>query len=993
MADQTAPSITCPANTTVPAGANCAATLASYTAAATANDNCTANPTKTQSPAAGTTFTGTQVVVLTATDAAGNSANCSFTVTVADQTAPSITCPANTTVPAGANCAATLASYTAAATANDNCTASPTKPQSPAAGTTITGTQVVVLTATDAAGNSANCSFTVTVADQTAPSITCPANTTVPAGANCSATLASYTAAATANDNCTANPTKTQSPAVGTTFTGTQVVVLTATDAAGNSANCSFTVTVADQTAPSITCPANTTVPAGANCTATLAEYASSATAMDNCTASPTKTQSPGAGASITGTQVVTLTATDGAGNSSTCAFTVTVVDQTAPSITCPANTTTPAGANCLATLANYAGSASAADNCTASPAKTQNPVAGASVTGTQVVTLTATDAAGNSGTCSFTVTVVDQTAPSIICKPATVAISGAGNASVTTAAVFQSGMDNCGTVNLVSVTPNTFTCSNIGTNSVTLTANDGNGNTSTCSATVTVVDNIAPTVVCKNATVTLNAAGSASITTASVFQSGTDNCGTVNQVSVTPGAFTCANVGATTVTLTVNDGHGNNATCTATVTVLDAIAPTMICKPATLTLNAQGQATLTVAQVNDGSFDNCGINVISVSPINFTCNQVGNTTVTLSGVDLSGNKGTCSTTVTVVDAIVPVALCKNLTLNLPVSGSVTLTTAQINNGSSDNCTFSMTLTPSTLNCSDLGNTTVVLRATDLSGNSATCASVVTLRDLAGPVAQCKNATIFLDDVGQATLSVAQVDNGSYDNCGIATKTLSQTQFNCSELQGSSWPVILTLTDMNNNTSSCLSYVTVKDLIAPEAVCEDITVSLTQNGTVTVYGAVLAAESTDNCSVWTYSPVAKVYTSANIGDNALSITVRDYANNPSTCVSVVTVLSFQPLIGSGGSKKQVVTTHAMELALFPNPTSGDATLAFELPEAQPFVVQVFDLTGRLVFHREYAGVAGENRESINLSGIAPGVYHVDLQSEGLKAQKRLVVQE
>ena len=83
----------------------------------------------------------------------------------------------------------------------------------------------------------------------------------------------------------------------------------------------------------------------------------------------------------------------------------------------------------------------------------------------------------------------------------------------------------------------------------------------------------------------------------------------------------------------------------------------------------------------------------------------------------------------------------------------------------------------------------------------------------------------------------------------------------------------------------------------------------------------------------------------------------------------------------------------MELALFPNPTSGDATLAFELPEAQPFVVQVFDLTGRLVFHREYAGVAGENRESINLSGIAPGVYHVDLQSEGLKAQKRLVVQE
>jgi len=73
---------------------------------------------------------------------------------------------------------------------------------------------------------------------------------------------------------------------------------------------------------------------------------------------------------------------------------------------------------------------------------------------------------------------------------------------------------------------------------------------------TVTVVDNTPPSVVCKTATAVLNGTGNASITTADVFQSGADNCGTVNQVSVTPNTFTCANIEPTFVTLVVNDGQ-----------------------------------------------------------------------------------------------------------------------------------------------------------------------------------------------------------------------------------------------------------------------------------------------------------------------------------------------------------------------------------------------------------------------------------------------------
>jgi len=291
----------------------------------------------------------------------------------------------------------------------------------------------------------------------------------------------------------------------------------------------------------------------------------------------------------------------------------------------------------------------------------------------------------------------------------------------------------------------------------------------------------------------------------------------------------------------------------------------------------------------------------------------------------------------------------------------------------------------------------VVLRATDAAGNSATCAAKVTVRDGSGPVAKCKNPTIFLNDLGQATLSVAQVDNGSTDNCGVATMSISQTQFSCAELAGSSWPVTLNLTDINGNSSSCLAYVTVKDAIAPTAICEDATVALGPNGYVLVYPADLAYNSFDNCSVWSYSPTSKVYTTANIGNNNLTITVKDWSNNGSTCVSVVTVVPFNglqsppPAGAPGGDTGNGLTEFAF--ALYPNPTSGDVSVAFELPAEQPVSLRVFDMQGRMILSREEEGLAGENILSLRLKDIPAGLYLVDFQSADLKAQRRLMVQE
>jgi len=103
----------------------------------------------------------------------------------------------------------------------------------------------------------------------------------------------------------------------------------------------------------------------------------------------------------------------------------------------------------------------------------------------------------------------------------------------------------------------------------VTLTVTDESNNVSTATATVTVVDNIAPTAIAHNVIIYLDANGNASTTAAAVNNGSYDNC-TISSLALSQTTFTCSNLGANTVTLTVTDQSNNSSTATATVTVLD---------------------------------------------------------------------------------------------------------------------------------------------------------------------------------------------------------------------------------------------------------------------------------------------------------------------------------------------------------------------------------------------------------------------------------------
>ncbi|PIX09445.1 MAG: hypothetical protein COZ75_06730, partial [Flavobacteriaceae bacterium CG_4_8_14_3_um_filter_34_10] len=279
---------------------------------------------------------------------------------------------------------------------------------------------------------------------------------------------------------------------------------------------------------------------------------------------------------------------------------------------------------------------------------------------------------------------------------------------------------------------------------------------------------------------------------------------------------------------------------------------PIAICKPPfTIQLDGNGQASITVSDIDNGSNDPCGVASIEIDKTDFTCADIGENFVTLTITNVNGNTATCTTIVTVEENIPPVAFCMPpFTLELDANGQATITAAMINNGSTDNCLdVFLSIDKTEFTCADIGDNTITLTVTDASGNSATCTTIVTVEDNLPPVAFCVAPfTIFLDTNGEATLTAADVDGGSTVTCGLVAISLDTTNFTCADIGENT--ITLTVTDENGNESTCTTIVTVEDNIAPEALCvAPFTIQLDANGLATLTAAMINNGSTDACGM------------------------------------------------------------------------------------------------------------------------------------------------
>ncbi|MCB0609479.1 MAG: SprB repeat-containing protein, partial [Lewinella sp.] len=634
---------------------------------------------------------GANTVTLTVTDNQNNTDQCTATVTVQDNVGPTALCR-NVTVQldAGGN-----GSTTASAVNNgssDACGIQSLSLDKTAFTCANAGNNTVTLTVTDVNNNPSTCTATVTVADNVAPTALCQ-NVTIQLDANGNGSTTASAVNNGSSDNCGIGGLSLSQTAFSCGNVGSNTVTLTVTDVNNNPSTCTATVTVEDKMPPAVTCVTSYTVELNANGTydifdASFVFNTLFTSISDNCQIDygVIFLTQPHFTCDDLGERLVGFYAQDGSGNLGGCTVTIIVTDPldvcNHPPVAVCKNITVNANGNCQGTAAAADFDGGSSDQDMDMLSFSVNP-AGPYQIGMTNVTLTVSDGQASSQ-CSATITVQDNTPPTALCRNVTVQLNGAGMGSTSAAAVNNGSSDNCGIQSTV-LSLQSFSCGNVGANTVTLTVTDVNNNSSTCTATVTVTDNIAPTALCQNVTVQLDADGNGATTASAVNNGSSDACGVQSTVLNTT-AFDCEDVGANTVTLTVTDVNNNSSTCTATVTVEDNVAPTALCQNVTVQLDANGDGSTTASAVDNGSNDACGVQSAVLSGQSFSCEDVGANTVTLTVTDVNNNSSTCTATVTVEDNVAPTALCQNVTVQLDANGDGSTTATAVDNGSSDAC-------------------------------------------------------------------------------------------------------------------------------------------------------------------------------------------------------------------------------------------------------------------------------------------------------------------
>ncbi len=720
------------------------------------------------------------------------------------------------------------------------------------------------------------------------PTIVCPVNVTIQCSAS---TLPANTGTASGFDPDGPLPTLTYTD-VTSNGSCPQANIITrtwkATDACGNFVTCTQVINQIDTTPPSVGCPPNVTVDCAAS---TLPANTGNANPTDLCDPSPTLTHTdvivPGACPSNY-TVIRTWSATDHCGNNSTCLQTILVHDITPPQFTC-VDKQILCSESILPSNPNL-GTPVATNNCggTSTATYTDVFVYAVSPPCSLIRTWTITDNCGNSATCNQLIIIKDQSIPVIFC-PVNVSIACTastlpGNTGTATAT------DNCSIfpgisyADAITVSP---TCIQNYSIARTWKATDECGNSAYCTQSITVMDNVVPTITCPvNVTIACTASTlPASTGTATAV----DNCSTL-AITSTDVVVTgpCPQELIITRKWKAQDACGNSSTCNQIITVHDTSPPSMSCPP-----NVTVQCTASTLPANTGTAtatDNCSTFGITSTDVIVTgiCPQEKTITRTWKATDACGNFNTCNQIITVDDSSPPTVSCPiNVTIDCAAS------TLPANTGiasATDNCsTFDVTSTDVIVTgiCPQEKTITRTWKATDACGNFSTCNQVITIHDSTPPSMTCpSNVTI---ECTANTLPANTGTSTATDNCS----TLAVTFTDVTVAGGCPQERIITrtwkATDACSNFSTCMQTITVDDSTPPSVSCPpNITIECTASTLPATTGT---ATATDNCSTITITSTDAILP----GDCPQEKTIirnwkaTDACGNISSCNQTITV--------------------------------------------------------------------------------------------------------
>ena len=342
----------------------------------------------------------------------------------------------------------------------------------------------------------------------------------------------------------------------------------------------------------------------------------------------------------------------------------------------------------------------------------------------------------------------------------------------------------------------------------------------------------------------------------------------------------------------------GSNPVNGGLIQLKNLAVPVVRCNKVTVYLDENGHAALEPAAVDNVSTGD-GIE-LTLSKSEFSCEDIGETSIILTGTDANGNTASCTSVVTVADTIAPVAVCRDIEVFLDASGNAVIDVTDVENGSSDACGMeSATLNVMNFTCENIGENTVELTVTDINGNTSVCTAAVTVYDTIAPVVICRDIEVSPDASGKVGIEAADIDNGSHDACGIASMTLDIDSFTCGDVGENT--VELTISDNNGNTSSCRAVVTVTDNLAPVISCTGTYSEYLQPywETYIAEGAALDAQVADNCDIETFEftvigtsdsrGISLAGFSMMAGEHEIEWQAADGAGNSSSCISVIEI--------------------------------------------------------------------------------------------------------
>lgn len=445
-------------------------------------------------------------------------------------------------------------------------------------------------------------------------------------------------------------------------------------------------------------------------------------------------------------------------------------------------------------------------------------------------------DAAGNGNNVSNSISrTYDGTPPTAVCASPTVQLDASGNVTVPVASIDGGSTDNVAitTRTIDGAATKSFTCSDLGPQSVTLRVEDAAGNFATCQSTVTVADSIAPTVICPGSAAVNTDAGLCTGTVPNVIAGivaadVNDNCtadgALLASLQQSPAAGTPGASDGQLITVTVTDGAGNPGTCTVTLDVNDTEAPTVNC-PGSVSVNADaglctGKVPNVLMAINAAAVaDNCTadgalLSSLQQSPAAGTPGVSTGQIITVTVTDGAGNPGQCTMTLTVNDSQPPTVNCP---ASVGVNADAGLCTATVPDvlaginaaAVADNCTADGALLASLEQSPPAGTPgasdgqLVTVTVTDEAGFPAQCNVMLIVTDTQPPVVTPNagaTATVLLDTTFNDPGATAS------DNCGVlgggnipaGTCSSGDCSFDTST-PGNTWTIDYTASDINGN--------------------------------------------------------------------------------------------------------------------------------------------------------------------------------------------------